>query len=740
MMGLMAVSPRSSRQRYTEYRALLRKRRLALREEKKDGTRGADGGGRGTDGVTVEGTAKVRLGVARSRHRSRSFWILLGKFWGLLRGHRTAATLSLGALTAATLVGLVPVYGTKIVFDSVLHNPPLPVSLPAWAPMPSSPIGLLSAVVIAMILLTFVGQALTVWSRWETTRAAKRVQVSVRKKVFDHAVYLPLHRVYDLKSGGVASILREDAGGVGDLLFSMIYNPWRAIVQVIGSVVILAWTDIRLLLGSIILLPVVWFTHKTWISRIRPLYRDIRATRQDIDAHATESFGGMRVIRSFSRQRYESATFTNNNHLMARQELLAWWWTRGVDIAWSILIPTATALLLWYGGIRILQDAELVKAGKLAQSEALTLGSLVMFMSYLAALLGPIATLASSATGLQNNLAGLDRVLDLLEEPIEMAPTPGAISVDRKSVAGRITFKDVSFAYPHIEKKRPNGARHSTERAESGNGAISGHGESDGHGAAKGPRETPREVLHEVSLEVRPGEMIALVGPSGAGKTTLCNLVARFYDPSIGSIELDGVDLRKINVESYRRLLGIVEQDTFLFDGSIADNIAYGRRHATMDQIIHAAKLANADEFITQLDKGYDTLIGERGVRLSGGQRQRLTIARALLADPKILILDEATSNLDTESERLIQSSLRTLMAGRTSFVIAHRLSTIAHASRILVLEKGRVVEQGRHEELMAVSGRYRSMVELQTQPPAPVGVEDGAGVEGSNQLQETRA
>lgn len=718
MMALMPVSPRSSRQRYTEYRALLRQRRAALREGKKKGA-GADGA------MPATGTAKVRLGVERSRLRSRSFWVLLGEFWGLLRGHRRATGLSLGALTTATLVGLVPVYGAKIVFDSVLHNPPLPVSLPAWTPVPSSAIGLLSAVVIAMILLTFAGQALTVWSRWETTRAAKRLQVSVRKKVFDHAVYLPLHRVYDLKSGGVASILREDAGGIGDLLFSMIYNPWRAIVQVIGSVAILAWTDIRLLLGSVILLPVVWFTHKTWISRIRPLYRDIRATRQDIDAHATESFGGMRVIRSFSRQRYESATFTNNNHLMARQELLAWWWTRGVDIAWSVLIPTATALLLWYGGVRILQDAAMVKAGKLAQSDALTLGSLVMFMSYLAALLGPIATLAGSATGLQNNLAGLDRVLDLLGEPIEMAPTPDAVSVDRQSVIGRITFKDVSFAYPHIEKKRTSGARYSSGHQSTGSG--------DGHGAAK----APREVLHEVSLDVRPGEMIALVGPSGAGKTTLCNLVARFYDPSSGSIELDGVDLRKINVDSYRRLLGIVEQDTFLFDGSIADNIAYGRRHASMEQIIHAAKLANADEFITQLDKGYDTLIGERGVRLSGGQRQRLTIARALLADPKILILDEATSNLDTESERLIQSSLRTLMAGRTSFVIAHRLSTIANASRILVLEHGRVVEQGRHEELMAVSGRYRSMVELQTQPPAPM--ETGADGDGSKQLLGAR-
>jgi ATP-binding cassette subfamily B protein/subfamily B ATP-binding cassette protein MsbA len=209
--------------------------------------------------------------------------------------------------------------------------------------------------------------------------------------------------------------------------------------------------------------------------------------------------------------------------------------------------------------------------------------------------------------------------------------------------------------------------------------------------------------------------MIALVGPSGAGKTTLCNLIARFYDPTAGAVLLDGINLRDITAESYRRLLGIVEQDTFLFDGTIAENIAYGRRGASDAEITQAATLANAHEFIAKLPAGYDSLIGERGVKLSGGQRQRITIARAILADPRILILDEATSNLDTESERLIQGSLQTLMAGRTSFVIAHRLSTITHASRILVLENGRIIEHGRHEELMQASGRYRDMVDLQT-------------------------
>lgn len=625
----------------------------------------------------MEEAEGVRLGVDRSRYRHRTFGELFGQFWQLIGGHRTITLAAMGVLTLAVIIGLAPIYGTKIIFDNVLREKPLPVHFPI--PLPHDRYMLLAVVSVLMIALTVVAQIFTVWSRWQATRASKRVAVSVRKRVFDHAVQLPLHRVYELKSGGVASILREDAGGVGDLLFSMMYNPWRAVVQIFGCLIVLAWVDWRLLLGTALLLPIVYMTHRTWISRIRPIYRDIRATRQQIDAHATESFGGMRIVRSFSRQRSESGAFTNHNHLMIRQELLAWWWARGIDVAWSILIPVATACLLWYGGVRILNDAAAVHAGLIPQSQALTVGDLVMFMSYLASLLGPMATLANSATALQNNLAGLDRVIDLLKEPVEMPPASDAVIIQRENVHGRITLENVGFTYAR----------------------------------------TSRPVLEQIDLDVRPGEMIALVGPSGAGKTTFCNLIARFYDPTQGVIRLDGIDLRRITLESYRRLLGIVEQDTFLFDGTISQNIAYGRRHASRQQIEHAARLAHAHDFIMRIEKGYDALIGERGVKLSGGQRQRITIARAILADPKILILDEATSNLDTESERLIQASLYNLMAGRTSFVIAHRLSTIANADRILVIEHGRIIEQGRHDELMSASGRYREMVEMQTKPPA---------------------
>lgn len=580
----------------------------------------------------------------------------------MLAGHRLPVIFALATVTVATLLSLLPPAATKLTIDNVLNGQPLAAPWSYLLPTTSSPLQLLWVLATAVIVLSLVETALRLAGRWQATRTVTRMQVVIRRRAFEHAVRLPLHRVHQIKSGGVASILRDDAGSIPELIFSMLYNPWRAIVQLLGSLIVLAWVDWRLLLGSLVLLPVVYFTHRTWIARIRPLYRDVRLQRQDIDSTATEAFAGMRVVRAFGRQRSESGRFTRSNHFMARQQIHVWWWARIVEIVWEIVIPLASALLLLYGGARVLE-------GKL------TLGELMMFLVYLAMLLGPLAVLANSATAFQSSLAGLERVLDLLAEPLEMSQQADAVSVRKDQVAGRVTFRDVGFRYP----------------------------------------TSSEPVLHDITLDVLPGQTVALVGRSGAGKTTLTNLVARFYDPTQGSVSLDGFDLRDINVESYRRLLGIVEQDVFLFDGTVADNIGYAGRGATRAEIQRAARAANAHEFITALDQGYDTIIGERGVRLSGGQRQRIAIARALLADPRILILDEATSNLDSESERLIQQSLVTLMRGRTSFVIAHRLSTITHADRIVVLEGGRIVETGTHAELLAAGGPYRQMVEVQT-------------------------
>jgi ATP-binding cassette, subfamily B, bacterial len=603
-----------------------------------------------------------RDGQPRDRHRrDRSTWNLVRSFFGLLAGQRTALLLSLVTLTAATLLALLPPAATKLVIENVLGGKPLPAAAPSW--VPRDPWPLLLAITSAVLAISLLKMSIHVWGRWHATRVTKMLQLSIRKKVFAHILRLPLHRVQELKSGGATSILRQDAGSVGELVFGMLYNPWRAVVQLVGSFCILALVDWRLLLGAIVLIPLVYMSHRTWISRIRPQHRRIRAERERVDGQATEAFGGMRVVRAFGRQRSETSRIMRGNHTMGRQELHAWWWMRTIEIVWETLMPLATAALVLYGGWRVIEGA-------------ITAGDLGMFLVYLLMMLSPLSVLAQSAAEFQNGLSGLDRILDLLEEPREMESAT-AWKINRADIGGRITFDDVSFSYPGSD----------------------------------------RFALEEISLDVEPGETIALVGPSGGGKTTLCNLVGRFYDPTSGRILLDGSDLCELEVDSYRSLIGIVEQDVFLFDGTVAANIAYGNRHATDDDIRRAATIANAHNFIDALPNGYDTLIGERGVRLSGGQRQRMAIARAVLADPRILILDEATSNLDTESERTIQASLVTLMENRTSFVIAHRLSTIAHADRIAVLENGRITEIGTHDSLMASDGRYREMVMLQTRP-----------------------
>jgi ATP-binding cassette subfamily B protein/subfamily B ATP-binding cassette protein MsbA len=614
--------------------------------------------------------------VSRSH---RSFWVLFREFWKLVAGHRAQVLLGLGTLTVSTLLSLVPPLGTKFAIDSALTQPPAP--LPAWISDrigSPNPFAILLGITIVVSAVTLIRIVFHLWGRWECTKAVNRVQTSIRKRVFEHMLDMPLHKVQQLKSGGSASLLREDAGGIADLIFSMIYNPWQAIVQLIGSFLVLVLVDWRLLAAGLLLLPVVYFTHRTWIHRIRPLYRDLRSTRQRIDSNSTETFSGIRVVRTFARQKSETRRYVRGNHYSVRQTFLVWWRTRMIESIWEVIIPLASTLLLLYGGWQILQGQ-------------LTLGGLMMFLVYLAMLLGPIATLTGSAVQFQNNLAGLDRILDLLNTDTEvstianarrLAGETGPIRpVDRDAVRGDIVFESVAFRYPDTEKR----------------------------------------VLSDISFTARSGETIAIVGRSGAGKTTLCNLVARFFEPETGTILLDGVPLRDLDLNSYRHLLGMVEQDVFLFDGTIAENIAYGNRNATQDEIEEAAKAAAAHEFILASPKGYNTRIGERGYKLSGGQRQRIAIARAILADPKILILDEATSNLDSESEQLIQQSLARLLRHRTSFVIAHRLSTIKNADQILVMDSGSIVQRGTHEELLAETGIYQQMVRLQTENPIAV-------------------
>ena len=644
----MPVTP--SRQRFDEYR---RKRRATLAQRKS------------ADPEIAAERHSRKLG-----DRERSFWELFRAFLGLISSQKSPILGGLLLMTIGIALRLIPPLGTKLAIDSVLTRPPKPMpevlqtiaQRLGASDLTQHPMLFLVAIAAIVTAVTLVATVVNLAARWLATKSTNKAQVAIRRHVFDHAIRLPLHNVYSIKSGGMASLIREDAGGVAELIFSMLYNPWRAFVQFSGSLIILMLVDWKLMLGGLMLLPAVWITHRTFINRVRPLFRDVRRQRQRIDSGATETFGGIRVVRTFSRARSESTRYVQEGDYLVRQQLHTWWWTRIIEIIWEVLIPLASTGLLLYGGYQIIQGE-------------LTLGDLMMFLVYLTMLLDPLATIAGSAVTFQNNLAGLDRILDVLDIDEELPSGSDAVALSPADPVQDISLRQLSFAYPGSET----------------------------------------EVLRSVSLDVPAGSTVALVGRSGAGKTTLTNLIARFYDPTSGSIHYGDRDLRDITLSSYRSLLGIVEQDVFLFDGSIAENIAYSARRSDRHLVIDAARAAAADEFIVRLPEGYDTLIGERGVKLSGGQRQRLAIARAILADPKILILDEATSNLDSESERLIQASLAELLQGRTAFVIAHRLSTIMGADKIVVMQDGRIIETGTHDSLLAAGGRYREMVALQT-------------------------
>ncbi|MFO0839642.1 MAG: ABC transporter ATP-binding protein [Phycisphaerae bacterium] len=513
----------------------------------------------------------------------------------------------------------------------------------------------------SLLVLILIQQFLDLLRHWRTTQVNARMLFRLRQRMFEHLLRLPLHELANLKTGGVTSRLSGDVDSVTGILQMALITPAVAGFKIFVTLLMLVLINWRLSLAALILLPPVILLNLLYIRRIRPIYRSIRKDRGEIDARVVETFGGIRVVRAFARETSEARRFAVGQHTVVRKKLRAEWLEAAVWSGWGFLIPLTALFIIWAGGVLVLRGQT-------------TVGGILAFQMYMLMLLSPVSSIVQSYGQTQQSLAAMERVFDILRRPIDKPDRPGARPAPPD--VREIVLDRVSFGY-----------------------------------SAGDP------VLHDVSLRVAGGMTVALVGSSGSGKTTLTNLVARFYDPDSGAIRLNGVDLRDLKLDSFRTLLGLVQQDVFLFDGTVSENIAYARRDATPEQIEHAARQANAHEFILELKDGYETLVGERGVRLSGGQAQRIAIARALLADPRILILDEATSNLDTQSEQLIQASLETLLANRTTFVIAHRLSTIVHADLIVVLENGRVIETGTHAELMSGNGsasRYREMIERQ--------------------------
>lgn len=485
-----------------------------------------------------------------------------------------------------------------------------------------------------------------------------RVMLSLRRALFDRFLHLPLPRLWEMKTGGILSRLTGDIDTTTGLLQLAVISPSIAVLRLLVAIGILLSLNWRLALMAMAIVPGAMLISFTAARRIRPIYRSVRRDVEDIDGRVGETFSGIRVVRAFGRELRELAEYLGGRHTVLRKEMFAHRRELVLWTSWGLLLGVVNVVIVWYGG-------HLHLAGRAS------IGDIMAFQWFTFLLLNPVWSIVNSFSELQRSLAAMERVFEILGLAPDKPDRPGAIEAPAE--VEEIRFDAVEFEY----------------------------------------REG-QPVVRDFSVTVPGGSVVALVGRSGAGKTTVTDLVARFHDPTRGRILLNGIDLRDFTLKSYRRLLALVQQDVFLFDGSVRDNIAYGRQDATWDEVVDAARRANAHEFIERLPHGYETFIGERGVKLSGGQQQRLAIARAILARPRILILDEATSNLDTESEQLIQASMASLLQGRTTFVIAHRLSTVRRADLILLMEEGRIVERGTHEALMAARGVYHDMVRRQ--------------------------
>ena len=482
-----------------------------------------------------------------------------------------------------------------------------------------------------------------------------RVMLSLRRSLFDRLLHLPLPRLWDMKTGGILSRLTGDVDTTTGLLQMAIVSPAISAIRLVIAVVVLLLLNWRLALTALAIIPGVTLLSFAFSRRVRPIYRSLRKDVEQIDGRVGETFSGIRVVRAFGREMRELLDYMLGRHTVLRKEMFAHRREMVLWTSWGLLLGAVNVVIVWYGGyLNIVRRA--------------SIGDIMAFQWYTFLLLNPVWNIVNSFSELQRSLAAMERVFEVLALEDDKPDRPDAR--DAPQVVQEIRFEKVEFEY----------------------------------------REG-QPVVRDFNLTVPGGTVIALVGRSGAGKTTVTDLVARFHDPTRGRILLNGSDIRDFRLRTYRDLLAIVQQDVFLFDGSVRDNIAYGRHDATGAGVEDAARRANAHEFIVKLPKQYETFIGERGVKLSGGQQQRLAIARAILASPQILILDEATSNLDTESEQLIQASMATLLAGRTTFVIAHRLSTVRRANLILLMEEGRIVERGTHQHLMAARGLYHDMV-----------------------------
>lgn len=517
-----------------------------------------------------------------------------------------------------------------------------------------------------LLVMVFAGQALfSGLQNYLFARSGEGVVADLRRHLFSHLLSLSPRFFENHKTGDITSRLTSDVATVQGVVSNALVQLFTTPLMFAATLSILFWTNWKLSSFILAVVPLVILVAIVLGRIIRRLSKAFQDKVAEANARAEESISGIRVVQSFTAEKLEAERYSQLIGESYRTALRRALVSSGLSGVVFFTIFSALGLIFWYGG-------RLVSLGEI------TPGQLVSFILYAFNVAASVGTLAGIWSQVQSALGASSRIFELLDTPPDLKEPENPIPLT--AVRGEVRLENVHFAYDDRGK-----------------------------------------VLRGVSLTAPPGQVVALVGPSGAGKSSLIALIPRFYDVTEGRITLDGVDIRQLRLQDLRRHIALVPQETLLFSGSIEDNIRYGNPQASQAEVIEAAKAANAHTFIQEFPQGYQTLVGERGVKLSGGQRQRIAIARALLKNPRILILDEATSSLDSESEALVQEALDKLMQGRTTFVIAHRLSTVRNADRIVVLDKGQVVQQGTHEELLAQGGLYKDLYELQFREEAPI-------------------
>jgi len=518
----------------------------------------------------------------------------------------------------------------------------------------------LNHIAVGIIVLIILQSIFLYGQAYFMAYVGQKVIIDIRRAIYQHLQRLSLLFFETRQIGTIMSYITNDVAVLQSALVENVIDLVTQSVILIGSIAFMFYLDWKLSLITFIGLPFIIQAISTSGRKLRIKSRVLQERAADITAFLQESLSSIRVIKSFVREDYEMNRFDHQNNQNFCAQMKTVQITSIITPIINILTAIGVTGIIWYGGHEVI-------SGKL------TSGSLISFLTYAMNLANPIKRLSNVYGNIQRALAAAQRVFGIIDTEPDIEDLPGATTLP--SINGHVVFHNVTFEYKQHEP-----------------------------------------ILHSLSFEAQPGQMVALVGPSGSGKTTIANLIPRFYDPLSGEITIDDVNIKEITLTSLREQIGIVPQETFLFNGTVYENILYGDLDASQEAVIAAARTANAHHFIMEMPNGYETPIGERGSTLSGGQRQRIAIARAILKNPQILILDEATSALDTESEVLVQEALNKLMNGRTSFVIAHRLSTILKADLILVMEKGEIVEYGTHHKLISTGGLYSKLYHIQFQ------------------------